>query len=292
MAARAWLLLGLSSFPIAASDGGDPRQLVLASALRDAGEQALQRNYTYRELVEESQLDSSGTSRKTESKEFDVTVLYGRPYRRLIARQGRPLNPNEEREEARKLEREMKRRAAEGESARRKWLAEEAKELKERQEFRREIADAFLFTHLPPETAGGVECHVIQAEPKPGYRPRTRQAGILTKMRGRLWIARNGLRWVKAEAETTDTYSLGWFVLRVAKGTRFRIEFEQVGGEVWMPVRLWSRGDARVAGLKRYHMEFKIAWREFRKFQTDSRLLVGSSSAPEAGAAAPPTGPR
>ena len=289
-AASPWSLLFLASAAAAVSAPAAPdesaRQLVLTSAVRDADEQALQRNYTYRELVEERQLDEAGASRKVEIKEFDVTSLYGHPYRRLIARDGRPLNPKEEQAEARKLDREMARRAGESDHARRKRQAEEAKELKEEQEFRREIADAFLFTRVAAETVAGQLCHVIQAEPKPGYRPRTRQANILTRVRGRLWISQTGLRWVKVEAETTGTYSLGWFLLRVAKGTRFRIQFERVGGEVWMPSQVWMRGDARVAGLKRYRMEIRVDWREFKKFQTDSRLLVGDAAAP-AGAPSP-----
>lgn len=271
--AAPWLLLALASAALAAGEEA-ARQLVVTSATRDADEQARQRNYTYRELVEQRQLDESGATRKVESKEFDVTSLYGYPYRRLIARDGRPLSARDEQAEARKLDREMAKRAGESERARQKRLADDAKELKEEQEFRREIADAFYFTRLAEETVSGEACHVIQAEPKPGYRPRTRQANILTRIRGKLWISKSGLRWVKAEAEMIDTFSLGWFLLRVAKGTRFRIEFERVGGEVWMPSKVWMKGDARVAGLKRYRMEIRVDWREFRKFQTDSRLLV------------------
>ena len=92
-------------------------------------------------------------------------------------------------------------------------------------------------------------------------------------MKGRLWIARDGLRWVKVEAETIDTISLGWFLLRVAKGTRFLMEAGRVGGEVWMPSHFHVRDDARVAGLKRFNMEVDVAWSEFRKFTTESRVV-------------------
>ena len=251
----------------------DPRALVLRSAIVDAGNRALQRNYTYRERVVERQFDGSGKTKSTEAKTFDVLNLYGRPYRRLIEKDGRPLAARQDSEEQSKIDREMAKRSRESESDRRKHREKEDKELKEEQAFRREIADAFQFTTLPAESIGGMPCHVIEAWPEPGFKPRTRDGQALSKMKGRLWISRDGLRWVKVETETIDTISLGWFLLRVAKGTRFLMEAGRVGGEVWMPSHFHVRGDARVAGLKRFNMEVDVAWSEFRKFTTESRVV-------------------
>ena len=76
------------------------------------------------------------------------------------------------------------------------------------------------------------------------------------------------------EAETIDTFSLGWFLLRVAKGTRLAFESERVGGEVWMPSHIHVRGEARVAGVKKFNLEVDVRWSEFRKFSTDSRVIA------------------
>jgi len=71
---------------------------------------------------------------------------------------------------------------------------------------------------LPPETVDGRALYVIQGEPKPGYVPRGKNAKFLTKLRGQLWIDQNDYRWVKADLETIDTISFGWFVARLHKG--------------------------------------------------------------------------
>lgn len=252
----------------------DPRALILASVGRDARDREIQRNYTYRERVLERLFDGSGNAKSTDVKLYDVINLYGRSYRRLIEKDGTPLGAREEAAEQRKIDRELEKRSRESESDRRGRLAKEAKQFQDESAFRREVADAFRFTILPAEQAAGVLCHVIQADPKPGYRPRTSQGKALPKVKAKLWISQADRRWVKMEAETIDTFSLGWFLLRVAKGTRLAFESERVGGEVWMPSHIHVRGEARVAGVKKFNLEVDVRWSEFRKFSTDSRVIA------------------
>ncbi len=265
-----WLLWFVS----AALAAQDPRALILESAGRETGDLELQRNYTFRQRVQERRFDGAGKVSSTETKLFDVLNFYGRPYDRLIEKDGKPLPPGEERSEQRKLDREMAKRARESESDRRKRVAQQSKDLEEERAFRHEIADAFRFTLLPDEFVGGLPCHVVQADPRPGFKPRTRDGRALPKLKGKLWIAKTDKRWVKVEAETIDTISLGWFLLCVAKGTRFQFQSERVGGEVWMPSHVYIRGDARIAGLKRLNRELDVHWSEFPKFSTDSRLIA------------------
>jgi hypothetical protein len=255
----------------------DPRALILESAGRYAADQELERNYTYRERTQERNYDGSGKVKSTEIKVYDVISLYGRPYHRLIEKDGKPLPPKEEAAEQRKIDKELDKRSREPESDRRSRLAKEAKEFEQERTFRKEMADAFVFKLLAEESVSGLACYVIQADPKPGYRPRTRQGNVLVKVKGKLWISKRDKRWVKVEAETIDTFSLGWFLLRVAKGTRIAFEAERVGGEVWMPSHAFIRGEARVAAVKKFNLELDVRWSDFRKFSTDSRIVASPS---------------
>jgi hypothetical protein len=222
--------------------------------------------------VEEKRFDG-GRLKSTDLETFDVLMLYGQPYRRLIEKNGKPLTAGEAKKEQEKMDREMARRARESDRARARRLAAERKQLAEEKEFRREVADAFLFTLLPEQTVSGIPTYVIKADPKPGYRPRTREGKVLPKVRGTLWISKQDLRWVKMDAEFIDTFSLGWFLLRVAAGTRLQFEARRVQGEVWMPERAYMRGQARVAGVKKYDMELTVGWSGYKRFQTDSRIV-------------------
>ena len=56
------------------------------------------------------------------------------------------------------------------------------------------------------------------------------------------------------------------------------VSFEQtsVNGEVWLPSRISVRAEARIAILKKMRAEIDITYREYRKFQADSKIVADS----------------
>ncbi len=69
---------------------------------------------------------------------------------------------------------------------------------------------------------------------------------MLKHFDGTLWIDKEDLQWVKAEAEAKDTVSIGWFVARVSQGAHFTFEQTHVANGLWMPKRLTVKGLVRV----------------------------------------------
>ena len=179
------------------------------------------------------------------------------------------------------MEKELRRRAAETDADRRQRLNRETKNIEDQKAMVREVAGAFTFTMLGQETVAGHPCWVLQAEPKPGYRPASPRAAILPKLRGKLWITTDQYRWVKMEAEVIDTFAIGWLLLRLQPGSRLRFEQERVQDEIWMPHHAWIRGVARLALVKKFNVELEMRWENYRKFQTDSRILATDSPATE-----------
>ena len=78
----------------------------------------------------------------------------------------------------------------------------------------------------------------------------------------------------KAEGEAIDTLSFGFFLFRVAPGATVSFEQTSVNGEVWLPSRISVRAEARIAVLKKMHAEIDITYREYRKFQADSKIIA------------------
>ena len=263
----------ITVFTAAVLAAQDPREIVLQSAMRDARDQELRRNYTFVQREELRRFDGSGNETSVERKVYDILMLYGRPYRRLTGKGGESLSAAEEKREQTRLDKEMAKRARETDGDRTKRLLEQQKELEEEREFRKEIADAFTFRLAGEEVLGGLPAYVVEAEPKPGYKPRTRHGKVLTKVHGKLWISKSDRRWVKVDTEFLDTFSLGWFLVRVNKGTQMMFESTRVGGEVWLPRAAHLRGEARLAGVKKYRLDLRVNWDNYRKFQTDSRIV-------------------
>ena len=101
----------------------------------------------------------------------------------------------------------------------------------------------------------GRDAWVIGGEPRPGFQARLKEAQILPKYHGRLWIDKNDLQLVKLDVEAIDTVSFGWVLARIHKGTRLVMEQTRVNQEVWLPQHISFRLDARVAVFKGYNQE-------------------------------------
>ena len=119
----------------------------------------------------------------------------------------------------------------------------------------------------------GQAVYVIDGTPKPGYKPKSKNAFFLPKVKGRFWIAKQGFQAVKIEFETLDTISWGGIVARVSKGTKVDVEMAHVNNEVWLPKRILVSGSARVLLVKGYTGELDLSYSGFKKFTVDSRVL-------------------
>ena len=95
----------------------------------------------------------------------------------------------------------------------------------------------------------------------------------MLKIRGKIWIEKQGYEWVRVEAETTGTISFGWFLARLAPGAKLVFEQTRVNDEVWLPKREFLSGHGRIGLLKRVAEDDEITWRNYRKFRVDSKVM-------------------
>ena len=259
---------------LAAQNAPDAREIVRRSIDLDRKNEAIARNYTFLERDETRMLDRSGKPKKApESRTFDVTLLEGSPYRRLVKRNDRPLAPPEERKEQEKLRRSIDERSKETPAERQARIAEwERKQQRQRAPFQ-EIPDAFDLRLAGEETLDGRNVYVIAATPKLGYKPKLAAAAYFPKIKGKLWIDKRDNQWVRGEIETLDTISIGGILVRLAKGSRATFEATRVNDEVWLPKQITLDGSARLLLVVGARAQIDIAFSNYRKFQADSRLV-------------------
>jgi hypothetical protein len=228
-----------------------------------------QKNYTYQEREQDREFDAKGAVTKTETETDEILILGGRPYEKLIAKNDKPLSEKDARKEQEKMDRELTRR-------RNLTDAEKAKAEKRRAEnrkFLRQLPEAFTFRLEGEESISGKPAWVIDAEPKPGFKPASMQAKLLSKVRGKIWVDKGEYQWVKAEGEVLDTISLGLALFRLAPGGKIQFEQTRVNDEVWLPAHILIRADARVAYVKKIRTEIEVNYKDYRKFQSDSKIV-------------------
>jgi hypothetical protein len=241
----------------------------------------LERSYTYVQRDEERTLDSSGAVKRRESKTWDVVPLQGSQFRRLTQRDDKPLSPKEEqqqeaarqtREAARKKTAALRARETPEQRQKRRDTRERARQ-QEQQEMD-EAIDGFDLRLIGDEQVDGVPVWVIDGEPRKGYKFKSNEsASILSKMKGRIWIAKSDYQPVRIDAETTRTISFGAVLARIYKGTRVHVEYTYVNGEVWLPKRESFSVSGRILLVKGLHEEGDSTYSNYKKFSADSRII-------------------
>jgi hypothetical protein len=253
----------------------DALEIVRRAFARDENIFDAARDYTYLRAVVEKELDSKGKVRKTESETSEALIFHGRAFYRLLERNGKPLSGEEERKEREKLDRAVAKHKREVERGK----ASESRAISERRRAAREIPEAFDFRLTGVENIAGRPAWAIAATPKPGYRPRTRQGGIYSRMSGALWIDQAESRVVRVDAHVNDTISVGWFLFRLKPGSRFVFEQAKIGSDVWLPSMARMRGEAKIGMLKTIRGEYEVSYSDYKKFSSDSRVV--SAGEPE-----------
>jgi hypothetical protein len=250
------------------------RELLRRAEEKDIENDKQQRDYTYTEREERHKLDVDGAVKKTETSTSEILEIYGEQVERLIAKDDKPLSADDAKKEDEKIQKVIDKRKQESEEGRRKRLEHEEKDREEDRKFVLEIADAFNFRLIGSEAIDGRDTWVFEGEPRPGYQPKNREAKILSKFKGRVWIDKADSQWVKLDITAIDTISVGFVLARIHKGTHLIIELSRVNDEVWLPKHVQLYFDARVALFKSFDEDVDQTYRDYKKFRTDTKITV------------------
>ena len=247
----------------------DATEIIRQSVERDATNFERFKNYTFLERAEERRYGRNGNLSSKDIQTYEFMVLGGRPYGKLVERDDKPLPAKEARKEQENVEKEAAKRQRESASDK----AKEDKDRAEERRYLREIPELFNLTLEGTDQIGGRPVWIIGAQPKPGYKPKIKRAEILTHLRGKIWVDQADYQWVKTEAEVIDPISFGLGLVKLESGAVLNFEQVRVNDEVWLPSLISVRADARLVYLKKLREELDITYRDYKKFQADSRIV-------------------
>lgn len=268
--------------PTASLSEDQIRQIIRESADKDMENEKKLRNYTYVERQEVRRLDGKGRVKSTEVKTYDVMEIYGEQVQKLISKDDKPLSAKEARKEDEKIQKLIDKRRSESNSDREKRSRKEEKDREDGRQFVREVSNAYNFQFVGREILDGRENYVIDADPKPGYDPRMKEAKFLPKFRFRAWIDQEELQWRRLDLHCIDTVSIGIFLLRMHKGSHAVIEQTRVNNEVWLQQHITADVDFRLALLKNFDIALDITDRDYKKFTSDTKIVpLGEAQNPQ-----------
>jgi hypothetical protein len=180
------------------------------------------------------------------TKTYEVMMLLGSPYERLVAVNGKPITPEEQASQQRMLAQVTAQRQRESPSQRAQRIAKYEKERKRDHLLMEQLTVAFNFKLLGEEKLDAHDVYVLSATPRPGYHPPNTETQVLTGMEGKLWIDKQTFQWVKVEAEVVHPVSIAGFLAEVQPGTRFELEKMPVGDDIWLPTHFAMKAHAKV----------------------------------------------
>jgi len=251
----------------------DPKEIACRAVQRNAHNDVIARQYTYLQHNDVRTLDGAGHVKDRNRKTFDITLLEGSPYHRLIARDEKPLPPDEEKKQQELLKQSIEQRRKETPEQRRQRIADWDRKRNRERENLAEVCDAFDFHLAGEEQIDGAPVWVIDGTPHAGYKPKSREASYFPKIKGRIWVAKSDYTPIKITIENLDTISIGAFLFRLAKGGRIDVEFTRVNDEVWMPQHVGINASARIFLVKGYHLDADYTFNGFKKFSAESRIV-------------------
>lgn len=241
--------------------------------------------YTCHLSEKEDKLDSNGQVKTTSIRDYDVFYVGDDEVRHLLAKDGKPLKPGEQKKEDAKFNKEfdeLKKKQAE--------LANNPKkQAKQEEEDEAQISDilrAERITNPRRELFRGREVIVFDFAGNPDYKAKKSVDRMIQKISGILWVDEDARQIVRLEARVDNPVKFGAGLLAsLHPGSSLILEQEKINEEIWMPSYLEVHVDARIVIVK-FRENAIDRYTEYKKFRVGTSLgqsepVPGADQAPE-----------
>jgi hypothetical protein len=151
-----------------------------------------------------------------------------------LSTEDKPINEESYRAELQKLEKLLVWATQKG-PGQDEALAKMVRKRKERNDLIEATHAAFIFTLVGHEMRGESNLAKYSMVPNPKYKPTSRNATLLTRVKGFVWIDEQAGELAKVEGEVSEDISLALFLAKVYKGSHFMQERYEIEPGVWLP---------------------------------------------------------
>ncbi len=229
------------------------------------------KQYTCHLSEETEKTDSNGQVTSRSVKEYDIFYIGEDEIRHLLAKDGKPLEGDEEKKEHERFSKdfdEKKKKQAELQNDPKKQAKQDEEEQAQISDFLR----AERFTNPRRELFRGQEVIVFDFGPNPDYKPKKLVESIVQKLSGVLWVDEQARDVARLEARFNDNVKIGGGLLAsLSKGSNLVLEQTMVNNEVWLPSYSEVHAAARVVFFKVKEDEID-RYSDYKKFTSEVKL--------------------
>jgi hypothetical protein len=248
------------------------RDLLLDVERNQKTAEDLRKNYTYHVHLEQQDLDSNGNPKKTTITDSESVVVEGVRIDRVVAKDGKPLTPDEAKKESERVDKEV------AKAKERKQKAEDkGNETTSRGDpiiTVSRLLELGSFTNPRRVDLNGRP--TILADYAGDHNGKTHgpAEGIIRDLVGQVWIDEQDHVLVRGEGHFLNDFKIGGgLVLNIHKGFSFTFSTTRINDEVWLPATVDAQGSARILLVDGVHGRVHLVTSDYRKFHTSSTII-------------------
>lgn len=221
----------------------DIAKLLLELQANEDRVEAILENYSYKQETTKRELGDDGRLRETESETVLLTFYKGNRISRLIARNGKPLSPDDQEKEDREVQKRVEKIEKEIAKQAERDVDQTATGTPDPDNRRISIAEVLRASNLinpRRERFKGRDVIVFDFEPNPDFDFKNARSFLkfFGKTGGVMWIDEQDKQVARIEAELFDSFKVGGGLLaKLRKGASFVLEQERINDEIWLPSR-------------------------------------------------------
>jgi hypothetical protein len=237
----------------------------------------LKENYAGTETEEETQYDSDGKVKKTQTSESTFFYLDGDEISTLVKKDGKPLGADDQKKENEKTQKRIEERQ-------KRQAKKEAKEEKAKEEGKSDEKDelgievflrACQFVNPRRERFRGQDVLVFDFEPNPEFKPHKLEEKVVQKLAGVVWIDEKARDVARLEAYFVGDFKMvGGLLANLQKGTSFVFEQAFVNNEVWLPTYMEAHVGVRVLLVKGFKINVVTRYSDYKKFNVETLSTI------------------
>jgi hypothetical protein len=237
----------------------------------------LLKDYIYRSVETAEENDKNGGVKKRTVREFNVFWLSGVPVRKLIAKDGKPLSPDELKKEDERIDKEVREARQRREKNESKGRQTDPRGNEEVTVSR--VLELGSFSHPRREMLAGRPTIAVDYAGDRKAKTRNRMESVIRDLVGTVWVDEHDRAIAKLQGRFLDSFKIGGGLLvNIRKATSFGMEQRKINEEVWLPTAIEGHGAARVMLVFNFDGSVRVLDTDFRKFKASSRVLEGLST--------------
>ena len=228
----------------------------------------LQKEFTYTEKRRDIRMSPFGKVTVGPVRTFEVYPsphVPGRTYKRLVAVDGKPLDPAELARRDAEYQGSLEERRNETARKRAERLEEQAKEKRERNEVLDDALNVFAVTFVDRRIVDGQRLLIANATPRRDARVTTREGRWMKQFAGEIWISESDYQIARLDMRAIDDVSIGWGIVgRVHKGSRFVFARRKIE-DTWLPSEVTFDATGRSLLFRRFEVHTTTTFSAYRR---------------------------